>query len=154
MIKIANLGNTHGGVPKLQNTKAHLDSAIESGYGVKAEVWIVNKTLMIGDGFPTEEVRLSYLQDPRIWVRAMTLETYVSLYSQKVHVFWNNQDDFTFTNQGIKWANKGVCTVDGIMYLPETSNIHMAQIANGSLQPLGVCSNDFYYLNKSAHGAI
>ena len=145
MIKIANKGNHSGENPERENTILYLEEAMALGYDVKIDVWLIDKVWMLGERFPDAEQTIprDFMENPQVWVSAKNLVGYVSLYrNSKVQVFWHNRDDFTFTSMGIKWANYGVMTRDGVLYLPELDGYIHEKLVAKQINPLGVCSNN------------
>lgn len=152
MIKIANGGNISGRDISRENTLGYLESALAAGFDVKIDAWLVNDVWMLGASFPNsaEKIPLDFMQNPRVWVRAMNLIGYVSLYNNsKVHVFWHNKDDFAFTSKAIKWAAPGIITQDGVMNMVENFPLLVHKIQNRRINPLGICCDDFEFLNIS-----
>jgi hypothetical protein len=147
MIKIANLGNHSGRNIQRENTVEYIEEAIALGYDVKIDVWLIDTQWYIGHDFPTEKIDLLFMERPRIWANCKNLIGYVSLYNNpKTHVFWHNKDEFVFTSKGIKWANVGVETTDGVIYMPEDSIDICHKLSKKSFEPLGICSNAFNHL--------
>ena len=144
MIKIAHRGNYKGRNELRENTIPYIEEAIAAGYDVEIDVWLLDGKWHLGHDFPGEEIDLSFMERPQIWTHAKDLQGYVSLYGQKkVHVFWHDKDDFTFTSKGIKWAKTHIITYDGIMVMPEYNDYHTSVIKSGHLVPLGICSDNF-----------
>jgi len=143
MIKIAHRGNYQGRDALKENTPDYIEEAIAANYDVMVDAWLLDGKWFLGSEFPSSEVPLSFFERPQIWVHSMNLIGHVSLYNNKnTHVFWHHKDDYTFTSKGIKWANTGVFTHDGVMLLPEYTLDILAMLKNG-FEPLGVCSNNF-----------
>lgn len=144
MIKIAHRGNYKGRDPTRENTVAYVNEAIAAGFDVEVDAWLLDDNWYLGHNFPMTFVDRAFLERPQIWTHAKNLVGYVSLYSNpKVHVFWHNKDEFVFTSKGIKWANSGVVTYDGVMVMPENSAGCVEMIKNKEVEPLGICSDDF-----------
>lgn len=144
MIRIAHRGNYKGADPLRENTVSYIEEAIAAGFDVEVDVWLLDGKWHLGHDFPGEVVELSFLERPRIWTHAKNLVGYVSLYNNKnAHVFWHNKDDFVFTSKGIKWANAGIVTHDGVVVMPETSSKITYMLQSTNYEPLGVCSDDF-----------
>lgn len=145
MIKIANRGNFAGRNVDRENTCSYIEEAINAGYDVKVDVWLLDKEWYMGYDFPKEKIDIGFLERQCIWTHARNLSGYVSLYNNpKVHVFWHDKDDFTITNKGIKWACPGrYITQDGIIAMPEKYATICDQLRRGVLAPLGVCSDNF-----------
>lgn len=144
MIFIAHRGNYKGDDPLKENSPEYIEEAISAGFDVEVDAWLIDGKWMLGHDFPRYEVPLSFFERASIWTHAKNLVGYVSLYNNsKAHVFWHNKDDFVFTSKGIKWANKGILTHDGVMVMPEYNDYHMQMYRLGHLSPLGICSDDF-----------
>jgi hypothetical protein len=144
MIKIAHRGNYKGRNASLENSPAYIYEALNNGYDAEIDVWLLDREWYLGHDFPKYHIQLEWLQDRRLWVHAKNLEGYVSLYNNpKVHVFWHNKDDFVFTSKGIKWANTGVITHDGIMVMPELTPGIIEELRLERIVPLGICSDNF-----------
>jgi len=151
MIKIAHRGNFEGGNTPTENTIAQIDLAIAEGYDVKIDVWLLNDKWYLGYNLPQEEIDLAFMERPTIWTHCRDLKGYVSLYhNPKVNALWHSSDDFTFTSKGIKWAASGIRTTDGIMTFPHYEADLEDEINFGIIQPLGVCSDTFYWLRQSS----
>ena len=143
MIKIAHRGNYKGRDALRENLPDYIEEAIAAGFDVEVDVWLIDGKWMLGHDFPEHEVPLSFFERPQIWTHAKNLVGYVSLYNRKeVHTFWHDKDDFVYTSKGIKWANVGILTYDGVMVMPERSPAMTEMLKNGH-EPLGVCSDDF-----------
>jgi len=144
LIKIAHRGNFVGRIEERENTVSYVEEAIAAGYNVEVDVWLIDKQWHLGHNFPGEKIDLSFLERPEIWTHAKNLVGYVSLYhNPKVHTFWHDKDDFVFTSKGIKWANTGIITYDGIMVMPENNRNICGLIKEKLICPLGICSDDF-----------
>jgi len=143
MIKIAHRGNYRGRDELRENTSAYIEEAIAAGYNVEIDVWLLGNVWYLGHDFPKEEITLSFMERPQIWSHAKDLRGYISLYNNpRVHVFWHDRDDFVFTSKGIKWARAGIRTHDGIMVMPNNSEV-IGKIRDKELTPLGICCDDF-----------
>lgn len=148
MIKIAHRGNYAGRNAERENTTSYIEEAIAAGYDVEVDAWLLGESWYLGHDFPSEIVDRSFFERPQIWTHCKNLVGYVSLYNNpKAHVFWHNRDEFVYTSKGIKWANVGVITYDGIMVMPEYNSLTTVQLKNKSIEPLGICSDDFSLFN-------
>lgn len=149
MIKIAHRGNYNGKLPERENTVSYINEAIDAGYNVEVDAWLIDGVWMLGHDFPKDKVDISFFERPEVWTHAKNLVGYVSLFhNPKVHTFWHNKDDFVFTSKGIKWANINILTHDGVMVMPEFNDYYIQMFRLGHLDPLGICSDDFRIFNK------
>lgn len=148
MIKIAHRGNYKGRNIERENEPTYINEALNNGYSAEVDVWLIDKKWYLGHDFPKYEKPIEWFQDTRLWVHAKNLEGYVSMYNNpKIHVFWHDKDDYVFTSKGIKWANVGVTTHDGIMVMPEFSPDATNALKEKRIVPLGICSDDFSLFN-------
>lgn len=144
MIKIAHRGNYQGRNADLENNPAYLSAALAAGYNVEVDAWRHEGRWYLGHDKPEHMVSIDFLCHPHVWTHAKNFEGYLMLYPNKdVHVFWHNKDDFVFTSKGIKWANTGIDTHDGIMVMPDANPELCWRIRKKEITPLGVCSDDF-----------
>ncbi len=144
MILIAHRGNYQGRWPSRENSPEYINEAIAAGYDVEVDAWLIGSKWMLGHDYPEHEVPLSFFERPCIWTHAKNLVGYVSLYNNaKAHVFWHNKDDFAITSKGIKWCNINHVTHDGVMVMPELNAQHTQLLTTKSLEPLGICSDNF-----------
>lgn len=148
MIRIAHRGNFAGRDPDKENTLDYLDAAVNAGHDIMVDAWFLNRQWYLGYDMPHTHVTPAFFENPYVWTKARNLEAYVALFSNpKAHVFWLNHDNFTFTSKNIKWANTGVWTLDGVVYMPEDSPEILAELSKPEIvTPLAVCSNTFEYL--------
>jgi hypothetical protein len=151
MIRIAHRGNYNGKNILRENTKSYIEEAIEAGYDVEVDAWLIGHSWHLGHDFPGETVPLSFFERANIWTHAKNLIGYVSLYNNpKVHTFWHDKDDFVYTNKGIKWAHAGIVTYDGVVVMPELSEKITKMLQSGEFEPLGICSDNFDLFNPDS----
>ena len=144
MIKIAHRGNFNGRNIVRENTIDYLTAAIEAGYNVELDVKYENDVFWLGHDISQEKVTLTFLRQSAVWTHAKNIEALNTLWHHpEVNVFWHDQDDFTFTSKGIKWANFGVLTNDGIMVMPDRDLKVVEKINLKIIQPFGICCDDF-----------
>lgn len=144
MIKIAHRGNYKGRIEDRENSPDYIEEAIAAGYNVEVDAWLIEHQWMLGHDFPKYNVPLDFFERPEIWTHAKNLVGYISLYgNSKVHTFWHDKDDFVFTSKGIKWANVGMITHDGVMVMPERSVFALTALRSREVRPLGICTDDF-----------
>lgn len=144
MIKIAHRGNYAGKNPSRENTISYIEEAISAGYDVEIDVRLIHGDWFLGHDSLQEKIDISFFERPKVWTHCKNIEGYLSVYNNpKAHVFWHDKDEFVYTSKGIKWANVGVITHDGIMVMPEYDQLARTKIKNKSLFPLGICSDNF-----------
>ena len=144
MLKIAHRGNFEGRNAERENTMDYLRIAIRAGYDVEVDVRYDGIGFWLGHDKPTERVDIEFLTWHEVWTHAKTIETLRVLWPHpEINVFWHDKDDFTYTSKGIKWANTGIITHDGIMVMPENNRNICGLIKEKLICPLGICSDNF-----------
>ena len=111
MIKIAHRGNIYGSNPDLENNPEYVLNAIELGYEVEIDVWIVNGEFFLGHDEPLYFVDPFFIMDvaDSAWFHCKNLEAlYIFAKNFKFcNFFWHQEDDYTLTSQGILWTYPG-----------------------------------------------
>jgi hypothetical protein len=145
MIKIAHRGNYKGRDALNENTIPYIYEAIQMGFNVEIDAWLIDDVWYLGHDFPNHMIDLEFMERPEIWVHAKNLIGYVSLFNnRKVHTFWHDKDDFVFTSKNIKWCRSDIITYDGVSCMP--SDLVLEHYKESGIMPLGICSDDFTHL--------
>jgi len=145
MLFIAHRGNING--PSLEENKPdYIISAIEKGYDVETDIWLVNNTLFLGHDKPQYEIDLNFLEKykDKLWCHAKNMDALHFLLENKLHCFWHQEDDYTITSKGIVWAYPNKQTT-GIYVMPERNNTLVSKDSQG------VCTDypEYYKENLS-----
>ena len=125
MIIIAHRGNLHGVNPARENSPTYLRQALEQGYYVECDVWLVRGKLWLGHDSPQYETDIHFLQiNPKIICHCKTIETLSYLLMHNLHCFFHDKDGATLTSQGKIWLYPGttICQ-EGIAVMPEWPSI-------------------------------
>lgn len=144
-ILIAHRGNTTVSCPEKENSPEYIDNALQQGYDVEIDVWLIDNTLYLGHDKPQYEVKLEYLQNPKLWCHAKNINALILLTKHKetIHSFSHNIDDYILTSKGIIWAYPGRPIDSNIVcVMPERANYSYKDLKNC----LGICSDnvEFY----------
>ena len=146
MILIAHRGNFEGPNLEKENAPNYLDLAIESGFQIEIDIWVINNLIYLGHDSPTYLIGLDWLKKriDLVWVHCKNLEAMVFCshqFAKGLHLnyFWHETDTVTLTSLGYIWAYPGKQPIlDSIAVLPE--------LANDAIDSCkGICSD---YLNK------
>ena len=70
MIWIAHRGNINQREPKLENHPDYLMAAIEKGFDVEVDVWLVENHWFLGHDEPQYKVEASFLAHSSMWLHA------------------------------------------------------------------------------------
>lgn len=110
MIKIAHRGNINGPKPELENTEQYLLSAIEAGFDVEADVWMMSGTFFLGHDSPLNETSLEFLKsiNTKAWFHCKNLDALYAMRCQGFkNYFWHQNDDYSLTNHNFIWTFPG-----------------------------------------------
>jgi hypothetical protein len=110
---IAHRGNLDGPTPDLENSPRHIMHAIDSGFDVEVDVWVIDSKIYFGhDGpvyGPIEESMLEEMSD-RLWIHCKNLDALIWFKDNKgkYKYFWHQSDDYTITSNGYFWTFPGM----------------------------------------------
>jgi hypothetical protein len=142
---IAHRGNINGPNPKKENHPDYINKAIESGYDVEIDVWLINNKWYLGHNSPEYEIKYNFLFDSRFWLHAKNGEAFDKLLNDKnynFNVFWHTTEDWVLTSKKYIWTypNK-ILYLNSICVLPELGY-------NGDLNKCeGICTDFIYKYN-------
>jgi hypothetical protein len=120
---IAHRGNINGQNLEKENHPDYINKAIESGYDVEIDVWLINNKWYLGHNNPEYEIKYNFLFDSRFWLHAKNGEVFDKLLKDKnynFNVFWHTTEDWVLTSKKYIWTypNKKLF-VNSICVLPE-----------------------------------
>jgi hypothetical protein len=120
---IAHRGNINGPNLEKENHPDYINKAIESGYDVEIDVWLINNKWYLGHNSPEYEIKYNFLFDSRFWLHAKNGEVFDKLLKDKnynFNVFWHTTEDWVLTSKKYIWTypNKKLF-VNSICVLPE-----------------------------------
>lgn len=144
---IAHRGNVNGPNSQRENEPAYIMEAIEQGFDVEIDVWVINNKIYLGHDAPQYETTLDFLCNPRFWCHAKNHAALTLLiqHKDKIHCFSHNTDDYVLTSHAIIWAYSGKpINPDTICVMPENGSYSNAEL----MSCLGICS-DFVASFKS-----
>jgi hypothetical protein len=105
---ISHRGNLSGPNPKDENSPAYIEAALNKGFDVEIDVWIVNGRLLLGHDIPQYPTTYEFLSNKKLWCHAKNCDALFALRSRPpIHCFWHQQDDYTITSKGIVWVYPG-----------------------------------------------
>jgi len=108
MLLISHRGNISGPQPKLENTIAYIEQAIDQGFDVEIDVckWD-GEYFYLGHDKPGEAVSPSWFYFKPVWVHAKDHTALNELIKRGIHCFWHNTDRYTLTSEGCIWTYPG-----------------------------------------------
>ncbi len=147
MIFISHRGCIVGPNPQRENSLSFIYEAIQAGYDVEIDLWMIDDHLWLGHDAPTYPVNFAQLDSlrDRLWCHAKNVETITPLISEGYHCFWHQEDDVTLTSKNYIWTFPGRKIItDAIAVMPE-------RVPDWDiLQAGGICS-DYIERYKQQH---
>lgn len=153
MIFISHRGNINGKNETEENKPEYIVESIKQGYDCEIDLWVINKSLLLGHDLPQYEISFSFLEtnSERLWVHCKNIEAVMYLQEKnddKIHFFWHQEDDLTLTSKGIIWAYPGKQPIkNSIAVMPEIKNERNLE------ECLGICSDEISFY-KNNYGKI
>jgi len=140
MIQIAHRGNFAGRNKERENTLSYLNEAIDAGYDVEVDVWVIDGKFFLGHDGPEHPITIwDLLQiEEHSWFHAKNYEAFVELLKHELHVFFHDKDEYTLTSHGVIWAYSG-------KFVNEYAIACMPEMTEGFEVPenaMGVCSDN------------
>jgi hypothetical protein len=138
MILIAHRGNTNGRIVERENQPSYILEALEKGYDVEIDVWLIGDQLYLGHDAPQYLTEIEFLRDERLWCHAKNVEALVCLLENDCHVFSHDKDPYILTSRGYIWAYPGMAiNSQTVCVLPEAANYKEDEVKGA----LGICSD-------------
>ena len=140
---ISHRGNTNGMVPELENSPDYIDKALQSGYDVEIDIWLIDGQIFLGHDKPQYGITLDWLykRKSELWIHCKNIES-IEFFNSLLgtyNYFWHQEDTVTLTSKNFIWAYPGKQPIkDSIAVLPEIFNDDVTY-------SLGVCSD---YIEK------
>jgi hypothetical protein len=135
---ISHRGNIDGKNPSMENHPSYIDKAIELGYAVEIDIWMVEGVLLLGHDEPQYGITQNWLNEryEHLWLHCKNIEA-MEWFSAigRFNFFWHETDTVTLTSNGYMWAYPGKQPiVDSIAVMPEIHN-------DSTFLCLGICSD-------------
>jgi hypothetical protein len=142
---IAHRGNTIGKFPDKENKPDYIYEALELGYEVEIDVWVINDVIYLGHDGPETEISYSFLDEIRdcLWCHAKNIYALEFLLNSDFNCFFHDTDEYTLTSKGFIWAYPGKpLTSNTICVMPEMCD-YKSIYSNEELfeNCLGICSD-------------
>ena len=113
MIYISHRGNTNGKDPSMENNPDYILDAIQKGFDVEVDLWIINKKIFLGHDFPQYKLDIKFLYKiaDKAWLHCKNLEALYVLHNShprhKLKYFWHEEDKFSLTSNKFIWTYPG-----------------------------------------------
>lgn len=121
MLKISHRGNLNGPNKEKENSPNYIVAALQAGFDVEIDVWLIDGQLYLGHDAPEHSIELRFLYHGSFWCHAKNIEALAFLTQNGFHAFWHQEDDVTLTNRGYLWTYPGKLLVGSkaIAVMPE-----------------------------------
>jgi hypothetical protein len=139
MILIAHRGNINGRFESYENEPNYIDRALEKGYDVEIDIWVIEGNFYLGHDKPQYGITLEWLDKRKneLWIHCKNIEAiewFNSLFNT-YNYFWHQEDTLTLTSKGYIWAYPGKQSIkNSIAIMPEIYH-------DDTSQCLGICSD-------------
>ena len=134
---IAHRGNINEPNPQKENHPDYISEAIQLGYDVEIDVWLIDNKWYLGHDNPQYEIKYTFLLDFRFWLHAKNGDAFNELVNNDyVNTFWHTTEDWILTSKKYIWThpNKKLFA-NSICVLPELGFI-------GNIKEChGICSD-------------
>lgn len=124
MIYIAHRGNTQGPNPEKENHPDYILDAVQQGFDVEVDVWVINGKFLLGHDAPQYEVGREFLLNDSFWHHAKNIQAFYQLNKMRpnylINCFFHDTDAAVLTSGGWLWTYPGKeLTSDSIAVMPE-----------------------------------
>jgi hypothetical protein len=137
MILISHRGNTDGKNIEKENTPSYINSALDKGYNVEIDIWMIHNKWYLGHDEPQIEINYEFLTIDSLWIHAKNgAALYNLLQDKKCNVFYHTDEDWVLTSKQYIWTypNKFLYP-NSICVMPELGY-------NGTIENCaGICSD-------------
>lgn len=103
MIFIAHRGNMFGPNPASENNPRYLKKALDAGFDVETDIWLIDDKYWLGHDKPVYETTQGFLTNERIWCHAKNLQA-LRCPHPNMHIFWHDIDMYALTRTGHIWG--------------------------------------------------
>lgn len=138
---IAHRGNLNGPDKKNENKPSYLLHAIEKGYYIELDLWLIDKNLYLGHDEPQYIIKELFLtvNKEKIFCHCKNIDAlyYILKNIPDIECFYHQDDDCVLTSKGNIWTHykTKILTQKSICVMPEWSNLE----PNNSC--LGICTD-------------
>jgi len=144
MIYIAHRGNLAGPNSDDENKPEYLLKAINAGFYIETDLWLINSELFLGHDHPQYKINIDFLVDikDKLYCHCKNIDAlnYIITNYPSINCFFHDRDDCVLTSNNLIWTFPGKqLTNKSICVMPEYVNQEPDNIC------YGICSD---YINK------
>ena len=137
MILISHRGNLNGKIVERENSPDYIDEAINLGYDVEVDIWVVDGYIFLGHDRPDYKIDTGWLTDrsDKLWIHFKNTNALEYFYGTQFNYFWHDTDVVTLTSHNYIWTHPGNQPIkNSIAVLPEIYDDDVSKC-------LGICSD-------------
>ena len=153
MILISHRGNLEGKLTDVENHPDYIDEALNAGYDVEIDIWMLEGVLLLGHDEPQYGISQHWLNQryDKLWIHCKNVEAmeWFNLIGG-FNYFWHEEDTMTLTSKGYMWVYPGKQSVkNSIAVMPEIKPDDISECK-------GICSDyiKHYKNDKSSSGNL
>lgn len=145
MILISHRGNISGKNPESENSPEYIVEAIELGYSVEIDLWLIDDTYFLGHDFPQYKININWILQRKLflWIHCKNINAIEEIKKNSkqiiyegINYFFHDKDDVTITSKGYLWVYPGKQPVkNSIAVLPEIFEDDLSHC-------IGICSDN------------
>lgn len=103
---ISHRGNLEGSHREYENHPSYIQNAMDCGFDVEVDVWVVGKDIYLGHDSPERQVQFSWLEErkEKLWCHAKNfgvIERFTN--TDGINYFWHETDKITLTSNRTPW---------------------------------------------------
>lgn len=137
-ILISHRGNLNGKIVEKENHPDYIDEAINLGYDVEIDIWVVEGYIFLGHDRPDYKIDIGWLTDrsDKLWIHFKNINALEYFHGTKFNYFWHDTDVVTLTSHNYIWAYPNKQPIkNSIAVLPEIYDDDVSKC-------LGICSDE------------
>jgi hypothetical protein len=122
---IAHRGNINGIMESLENEPTYIDLAIQKGYDVEVDLWLISDNLYLGHDGPKYKIDFAWLENRNsfLWIHCKNEECLLKLNDSDLNYFWHETDHYTITSKKFIWTYVDIITPQTILNLRKKIDI-------------------------------
>ncbi len=135
---ISHRGNLNGREPCRENSPQFIKEALQAGFDVEVDVWLLNEGWFLGHDEPEHQTTEDFLRLQGLWCHAKNLRAFKKMLEIQIVCFWHESDRYALTSNGFIWTYPGMfLSSRSICVMPESG------LTNHSDLPLcaGICTD-------------
>jgi glycerophosphoryl diester phosphodiesterase len=123
MIIISHRGNLEGPSFENENTPQCTDKALNLGFDVELDIWVLGDEIYLGHDQPILNISLDFLKDRKehLWLHLKNFQSADFFFGLTEFNFFSHENDpYVITSKGFVWSYPGKCLSEKkIVLMPE-----------------------------------